>query len=168
MRKYSMSANGATVESIKQFIDDFKQGKLSVHVKSQEIPEDDGRSLKTIVGKNFREKVLETENEVFIKFYAPWCGHCKSMAPTWESLAEEFRAVEGLVIADMDATANEPEGVDIKGFPSLKFYKNGVATDYEGGREFHQLRDFLRENSSAYQRHLAKGGNTHTEHSEEL
>ncbi|TNV86977.1 hypothetical protein FGO68_gene3970 [Halteria grandinella] len=168
MRKYSMSANGATVESIKKFIEDFKQGKLSVQVKSQEIPEDDGRFLKTIVGKNFREKVLKTQNEVFIRFYAPYSGHCNVLAPIWESLAEEFRAVEGLVIAVMDGTANEPEGVDLKGFPSIKFYKNGIATEYEGGREFHQMRDFLKEHSIAYQKHLAKGGNTHSEHSEEL
>ena len=77
------------------------------------------------------------------------------MAPAWEQLAEELRQVEGLVIADFDATANEAEGVNIQGFPTLKFYKNGVAQDFDGDRQIEGFKEYLKQNSAAYQRHIS-------------
>ena len=51
---------------------------------------------------------MKSDKDVFIKMYAPWCGHCKAMAPTWEELAESMADDEGVMIADFDATANDP------------------------------------------------------------
>ena len=33
----------------------------------------------------------------FVKFFAPWCGHCKRMKPAWDSLMEEFSTISGLI-----------------------------------------------------------------------
>merc|ERR1711930_12610 len=80
-------------------------------------------------------------------FYAPWCGHCKSIAPIWEKLGEHFKDSEKYVIAKMDATANEVDGEEIQGFPTIKFYPAGGddhdSIDYQGGRDFDSLIKFV-------------------------
>lgn len=67
--------------------------------------------MKVVVGKNFNDIVRDSTDDVLLEFYAPWCGHCKQLAPKYDQLAEELKNVPGLVIAKVDATANEIEGV---------------------------------------------------------
>lgn len=57
------------------------------------------------------------DKDVFVEFYAPWCGHCKSLAPKYDALAEQLAGVESVVIAKMDATANE---IDVEGVSRMK------------------------------------------------
>ena len=72
---------------------------------------------------------------VFVKFYAPWCGHCKSMAPDYIKLGAASEGKE-YVIAEVDATGatKTAEAVGISGYPSLKFIVNGKPLDYNGQR----------------------------------
>jgi protein disulfide-isomerase A6 len=44
----------------------------------------------TLKDSTFDEIVMDSEKDVLVKFYAPWCGHCKNLAPVWESLAKTF------------------------------------------------------------------------------
>merc|ERR1711981_809342 len=44
---------------------------------------------------------------VFIKFLAPWWGHCKSMKPSWDQLMDEFKDSKTALIADVDCTVHE-------------------------------------------------------------
>jgi len=81
---YGGDLNAVTVDGIKKFISDFKAGKLVPFLKSEPIPAENDDPVKVIVGKNFNDVVLNPESDVLVKFYAPWCGHCKKLAPVWE------------------------------------------------------------------------------------
>ena len=70
-----------------------------------------------IVGSTFERIVNDAHKDVLIEFYAPWCGHCKALAPVYRKLAKKLRNVEDLVIARMDADANDkPPYYDVPGF----------------------------------------------------
>ena len=56
---------------------------------------------------------------------APWCGHCKQLAPIWDNLGEHFKENDDVVITKMDSTKNEVDRLTISGFPTLKFFPKG-------------------------------------------
>eukprot|EP00271_Cylindrocystis_brebissonii_P017884 TRINITY_DN485_c0_g1_i1.p1 TRINITY_DN485_c0_g1~~TRINITY_DN485_c0_g1_i1.p1 ORF type:complete len:528 (-),score=151.28 TRINITY_DN485_c0_g1_i1:304-1887(-) len=124
-----------------QFIQDFKSGVLKTELKSEPIPVDDeDEPVKTVVGLNFEEIVMRSGKNVLLEFYAPWCGHCKSLAPVFEEVGTYFEDDKDVIIAKIDATANDfpKEYFDVKGFPTIFFLtpKEGLlgAKLYEGGR----------------------------------
>eukprot|EP00898_Chlorokybus_atmophyticus_P002987 jgi/Chlat1/368/Chrsp10S00050 len=81
----------------------------------------------------------------FIKFFAPWCGHCKRLAPTWEELGEALDGEEGLEIAKVDCTTSRKtcETAQIRGYPTLKAYYNGEEyKKYQGQRDVNSLKEF--------------------------
>ncbi|KAL7502395.1 hypothetical protein ACHAXN_000366 [Cyclotella atomus] len=87
---------------------------------------------------------------IFVKFYAPWCGHCKAMASDWEKLMHEFEGSSTQLVAEVDCTAEANESLcneqGVQGFPTLKYGDPSELQDYEGGREFDILLSFATEN----------------------
>jgi len=86
---------------------------------------------------------------VFIKFFAPWCGHCKKMAPDWEKLAGEWEGHDIGLIAEVDCTTEGKPLCDangVKGFPSLKWGDASSLEDYSGGRTYDALAKFATDN----------------------
>merc|ERR1712178_488501 len=113
---------------------------------TEEIPEDNTAPVTIIVGKNFESIAKDPAKAVFVEFYAPWCGHCKQLAPTWDKLGEHFKDDDSIVIAKSDATQNEFDGVEVQGFPTLKYFPKGegaAMVDYNGGRDLDSLIKFV-------------------------
>ena len=82
----------------------------------------------------------QTTGKWLVKFYAPWCGHCKRLAPTWDELAmkvEEEYADDGIVIAKVDVTNSRDVGTRfaIKGFPTILFFAGRKMYTYNGARD---------------------------------
>jgi len=136
-----------SADGISAFVQQFRDGKLKPFLMSEEVPADwDSAPVKVLVGKNFEAVAKDQTKNVFVEFYAPWCGHCKQLAPIWDQLGEKFQDKEDVVIAKMDSTANEVEDVKVHSFPTLKFFPAGAegkVIDYNGERTFDAFVKFL-------------------------
>merc|ERR1712066_556197 len=146
MAKYKPETAGLDEANIRAFVTAFLEGKLKQHLLSEEIPEDwDAKPVKVLVGKNFEQVALDAEKNVLVEFYAPWCGHCKQLAPIWDKLGEKFADSADIVIAKMDSTGNELEDIKIQGFPTIKLFKKGdnKVVDYNGERTLEGFAKFL-------------------------
>merc|ERR1712130_198865 len=139
-------AKEITAENLKTFVVEYFAGKLQKFLKSQALPEDwDATAVKTLVSSNFEQVAKDKSKDVFVKFYAPWCGHCKAIAPIWDQIGEKYADKGDLVIAKVDSTKNEIDGVDIEGFPTIKMFKKETneEIDYLGKKDLESMVKFI-------------------------
>uniref|UniRef100_A0A8C0WC28 protein disulfide-isomerase n=1 Tax=Castor canadensis TaxID=51338 RepID=A0A8C0WC28_CASCN len=109
-----------------------------------DVPEEEDNVL-VLKKSNFAE-ALAAHKYLLVEFYAPWCGHCKQLAPIWDKLGETYKDHENIVIAKMDSTANEVEAVKVHSFPTLKFFPasaDRTVIDYNGERTLDGFKKFL-------------------------
>lgn len=142
-----------TEKDIGAFVDDFVAGKVEPSIKSEPIPESNDGPVTVVVAKNYDELVINNDKDVLLEFYAPWCGHCKALAPKYEELGAMYSSPELsklVTIAKVDATANDVPD-EIQGFPTIKLFpagKKDSPVDYSGARTVEDLAAFIKENGS--------------------
>ncbi|EED22025.1 disulfide isomerase (TigA), putative [Talaromyces stipitatus ATCC 10500] len=136
-------SGGRDLESLSAFITE----KTGIRPKAAYHPPS---NVQMLTESSFKD-VVGTDKNVLVAFTAPWCGHCKSLAPTWEELAKDFARDENVVIAKVDCEAENSKSLasefKIQGFPTIKFFPAGSSEPvaYEGGRSENNFVDYINE-----------------------
>lgn len=90
---------------------------------------------------------VQSQSQVpwFVKFYAPWCGHCKQLAPAWDQLAQHLD--DKVNVAQVDATqyGDLANAWGVQGFPTLLFIASGKVYTYKGPRTVAALEDWAQD-----------------------
>ncbi|XP_047326967.1 protein disulfide-isomerase like 2-1-like [Impatiens glandulifera] len=137
-KKYEGARNA---EALVSYIN--KEG--GTNVKLAVIPS----SVVILTSDNFDDIVLNEKKNVLVEFYAPWCGHCKSLAPIYEKVGTVFNLEEDVVIANLDADTHKDLAgkYGVSGYPTLKFFPKGnkAGEDYNGGRDLDDFVTFINE-----------------------
>ena len=105
-----------------------------------------------LTAETFDASVLYDGKAAIVKFFAPWCGHCKRMKPDYEKLAEAFADDSTVLIGEVDCTVENAlcQRFGVEGFPTIKTFTDvsgPAGTPYSGGRgydEMHKHVDSLR------------------------
>lgn len=141
-----------THDDIAKFVQDFVDGKAEPSIKSEPIPEKQEGPVQVVVAHNYKDLVIDNDKDVLLEYYAPWCGHCKALAPKYDELAALYTNNptwnKQVTIAKVDATANDVPD-EIQGFPTIKLFKAGAKDtpiDYSGSRTIEDLATFVKEN----------------------
>jgi len=141
-----------TAEGVTAWVNEYVAGTLSETVRSEEVPATQTDPVVKVVAKSWDAVVGDSEKDVFVMFYAPWCGHCKALHPTFDQLATKLKGVKSITIAHIDATANDVDPkLSIRGFPTIKLFPaNDKANviDYEGDRSLDDMLRFIQNGAS--------------------
>ena len=95
------------------------------------------------------EKAITKYENVFVAFYAPWCGHCQKLLPELEKVAE-ILSKENIIVAKVDATKekNLSNKYKIVSYPTLRFFKENTSVKYSGKRKQNDLIEWARKMSA--------------------
>lgn len=125
---------------------------LSILAGSQVFAKDGEESSTSVItgSKSNFESLIKSEEPVLVEFFAPWCGHCKKLAPEYETAAGELKK-NNIKLASVDCTV-ETEICNtraIKEFPTLAVFKSGSEiTRYKGPRESGAIVKFMKKQAS--------------------
>lgn len=112
-----------------------------------EVEKEEG--VYVLTDENF-DDFLKENDHLLVEFYAPWCGHCKSLAPEYAKAAGKLADAESdTKLAKVDATQEKKlaERFGIQGFPTLKYFKKQNPIDYSGGRTADDIVNWLEKKS---------------------
>ena len=138
-------------ENYRDFLHKHERREIKMYVKSEEDPVNSPEEPITILTANNFDEYVNSGSDLFIKFYAPWCGHCRRLAPYYEKMADMLLPSKpDLLISKMDIDANDlPPGFEVQGVPTMYFIpKGGKPEKYVGSREPLEMIKWLEEHAT--------------------
>ena len=132
-----------------------KEDLLGLPVADKASQDSESQALVVLDGSSWAA-VLQNPGYTFVKFYAPWCGHCREMQHDWEDVAEHFKENPlpgvSLTVAEVDCTAGMDGSMSIcmqesiHGYPTVRLYKDGdLVEEYQFARTFDRMKTFIEE-----------------------
>ena len=99
---------------------------------------------------NFSDTILNSDDAWLVEFYAPWCDHCKKLAPEWAKLATLLKGEVKVAKIDSSKNTKSHEKYKVKGYPSIKYFPageklDGEFEDFDGGRDASAMAAWARE-----------------------
>jgi len=149
-----------TTVAMSGFVQRLLRGEVAQHLRSQ-LEQPSTGPLVELVGSSFSHVAHDPSKDVLVQFYSPTCGHCAKLRPVYERVAAKFADDDSIVVAQMDAVANDVAGLEPEGFPMIVLFskanKHGI--EYDGSRDVHDLVQFV-EDARAGRNHIG-GLSTH-------
>jgi thioredoxin 1 len=88
-----------------------------------------GQAVLEVTDATFENEVLKSDQPVLVDFWATWCGPCRALAPVVDAVANEYSGKLKVMKMDVDANNATPSRYDVRGIPSLIFFKGGKVVD---------------------------------------
>ncbi|XP_020114869.1 protein disulfide isomerase-like 2-3 [Ananas comosus] len=100
-----------------------------------------------LTSRNFDELVLKSKDLWIVEFFAPWCGHCKKLAPEWKKAANNLKGKVKLGHVDCDAEKSLMSRFNVQGFPTILVFGADKSSPfpYEGARAAAAIESFALE-----------------------
>jgi protein disulfide-isomerase A6 len=95
-------------------------------------------NVKLLTPTTWKTEVTNSKHVVLAEFFAPWCGHCKNLVPTYKQVADKTKGVVKVVAVDCDAHQSFCGQFGVKGFPTIKLFpsdKSKAPLEYQGARD---------------------------------
>ena len=126
---------------------------LNSFVKNDELQTED--NVIVITDDNYNE-VMKQSDYILVEFYAPWCGHCKQLAPEYSKASIDLKD-SNIKLAKVDATENPKFSsmYSIRGYPTLIFFDKGIQINYSGGRKADEITNWLLKKTQISSKELA-------------
>ncbi|KVH87963.1 protein disulfide-isomerase-like [Cynara cardunculus var. scolymus] len=136
-------------DQLAPWLNDYVDGKVKPFIKSEPIPETNDEPVKVVVANSLKDMVLDSKKNVLLEIYAPWCGHCKKLAPILDEVAVSFEHDASVMIAKFDGSNNDipSDAFEVQGYPTLYFRSSsGKVVPYEGNRTKEDIIEFIQKN----------------------
>lgn len=148
VEKYSGSRS---IEAFKKYIEERTATEKKDDKEEEATVQESG--VLHLTGDSFTHGI--EKGVTIVKFYAPWCGHCKRMAPTWDDLATKFAGSSIVKIAKVDCTLGDNKDLcseqEVDGFPTVFIYRNGAKVEeYNGSRTLEDLFEYVSKHSDGH------------------
>jgi len=133
----------AAVNQLKSLVNDRLSGRGGSQSSGgdggKKKPTGDSKDVVELTDSNFDELVLNSNDMWLVEFFAPWCGHCKTLAPHWAQAATELKGK--VKVGAVDATVHTiiANRFQVRGYPTIKMFPSGKkdagdAVEFDGGR----------------------------------